>query len=200
LYTTRFAELGADVTGIDFSGRSIRHARETARNRDLTIDYREQNYLDFQTSKRFDLITMIYCDFCALSPAQRKTLLAIFGECLGGDGAILLDVCSLGLFAATEEKRTYSRAPEGGFWSAEPYYEFLNTFKYSDESLLLHKHTIFEVARIRQIFNWLQCFSPESIAEEFREHGFFVEEHYANVAGDPHRSGSPEIAVVARRA
>jgi hypothetical protein len=165
----------------------------------LSIDYREQNYLDFETTKRFDLTTMIYCDFCALSPAQRKTLLGIFAECLEEDGAILLDVCSLELFVTTEEKRTYSHAPEGGFWSAEPYYEFLNTFKYPDVSLLLHKHTIFEAARARQIFNWLQCFSPESIAEEFRQHGFCVEEHYANVAGDPPRSDAPEIAVVARR-
>ena len=39
LYTTPFAEHGADVTGIDFSERSIRYAKETAKRKALDIDY-----------------------------------------------------------------------------------------------------------------------------------------------------------------
>ena len=77
LYTTPFAEREADVTGIDFSERSIRYARETAARKALDIDYVCQDYLEFETKKRFDLITMIMCDFCALSPMQRKKMLSL---------------------------------------------------------------------------------------------------------------------------
>ncbi len=80
LYTTLFAENNADVTGIDFSGRSIEYAKKIADQKRLNITYCQKNYLEFETENRFDLITMIFCDYCALSPAKRKTMLA---KCCG---------------------------------------------------------------------------------------------------------------------
>jgi len=75
LYTTRLAKYQANVTGIDFSGRSIDYAKEVAASEQLRINYVKQNYLEFETEDRFDLVLMIMCDFCALSPAQRKMVL-----------------------------------------------------------------------------------------------------------------------------
>ncbi len=95
LYTTRFAAAGADTTGIDFSERSLEHAREQARSGGLSIDYLHGNYLEIETDARFDLITLIMCDFCALSPGQRGRLLDTFRAHLEPGGAVLLDVYSL---------------------------------------------------------------------------------------------------------
>ena len=39
LYASRLAERGASTTGIDFSSRSIEHARKAAGRRGLDIDY-----------------------------------------------------------------------------------------------------------------------------------------------------------------
>ncbi len=39
LYTSRFARLGAEVHGIDFSSRSIEYARESAKREDLGVTY-----------------------------------------------------------------------------------------------------------------------------------------------------------------
>lgn len=72
LYTTRLARRHAVVTGIDFSKRSIQYAQETADRERLPFRYGNRNYLDFETDERFDLILMIMCDFCALSPAQKE--------------------------------------------------------------------------------------------------------------------------------
>jgi 2-polyprenyl-3-methyl-5-hydroxy-6-metoxy-1,4-benzoquinol methylase len=49
LYTTRLAKLKADVTGIDFSKTSIDYAKEVAEKESLTINYVNQNYLEFDT-------------------------------------------------------------------------------------------------------------------------------------------------------
>jgi 2-polyprenyl-3-methyl-5-hydroxy-6-metoxy-1,4-benzoquinol methylase len=38
LYTSRFAETGAEVTGVDFSKRSIDYAKQTAATKSLNID------------------------------------------------------------------------------------------------------------------------------------------------------------------
>ncbi|MDJ0590924.1 MAG: class I SAM-dependent methyltransferase [Pleurocapsa sp. MO_226.B13] len=53
LYATRLAQRQADVTGIDFSKRSIQYAREVANREGLSIHYVNENYLDFETSDRF---------------------------------------------------------------------------------------------------------------------------------------------------
>ena len=74
LYARRLAEAGAQVTGIDFSGNSLKYAREDAAREGLNIDYINENYLNFETAKRFDLIIMIMCDFCALSPGNRVVM------------------------------------------------------------------------------------------------------------------------------
>ena len=113
LYTTSFAENDADVTGIDFSRRSIQYARKIGDQKGLDITYYQQNYLEFETEKRFDLITMIFCDFCALSPLQRKTLLAKFYTFLKPSGSLLLDVHSLNTFNSRNEVATYEHNQVG---------------------------------------------------------------------------------------
>ena len=199
LYTTRLAEKGADVTGIDFSERSIRYAKETAVQKGLHINYVRQNYLEFETDKRFDLIIMIMCDFCALSPAQRQTMICKFHKLLKPGGPVLLDVYSLASFGQREEAATYEHNLLDGFWSAENYYGFLNTCKYEKEKVILDKYTIIEEARTRVIYNWLQYFSRDSITTEFEQNGMKVEEVYADVAGTPFKSDSLEFAVVVKK-
>jgi len=199
LYTTPLAERGADVTGIDFSERSIGYAKDTAAGQSLVIDYVCQDYLEYETEKRFDLITIIMCDYCALSPIQRKKILARFHHFLKADGAVLLDVYSLNAFGRRKEVSTYEHRQLDGFWSKEDYYGFLNTFKYNDEKVVLDKYTIIEKSRTRTVYNWLQYFTPETLGQEFEENGFRIEGIYSDVAGKAFSSESQEIAVVARK-
>ena len=87
LYTTRLARKGAEVTGIDFSARSIEYAQETAVRENLPIEYINQNYLEYETDKRFDLIIMIFCDFAVLKPSKRAKMLSKFHALLKSGGS-----------------------------------------------------------------------------------------------------------------
>lgn len=199
LYTTRLAKAGADVTGIDFSERSIGYARKAAGVEGLKINYVAQDYLEFGTEERFHLALMIMCDFCALSPAQRKKMLEKFHSVLEPGGCVLLDVYSLEAFRERKETAEYGPDLLGGFWSPKRYYGFLNVFKYEAEKVVLDKYTIVEADRVRVIYNWLQYFSVEAIGKEFEECGFSVENLYSDVAGAVFLPGSKEFAVVARK-
>ena len=199
LYTTRLAQRQADVTGIDFSRRSIRHAQEIAEREGLSIRYVPQNYMDFETDERFHLILMIMCDFCALNPAQRKKMLKKFHTFLEPGGAVLLDVYALTAFARRKEAATYEANLLDGFWSPNKYYGFLNTFKYEEEKVVLDKYTIIEESRTQTVYNWLQYFAPEALEKEFMECRFVVEDLYSDVSGSPFDPESAEIAVVARK-
>ncbi len=200
LYTTRLAEKGAKVSGIDFSKNSIDHAKNVAIENALEIDYVLQNYLFFETDRRFDLITMIMCDFCALSPPQRKELLQKFYRLLKPDGSILLDVYSLESFSQREEQSLYEVNLLNSFWSSEKYYGFLNTFKYNEQKVILDKYTIVEKNRIRIVYNWLQYFSKESLITEFEVNNFKIENLYSDVAGSEFDPNSGEMAIIANKA
>ncbi|MEE4263452.1 MAG: methyltransferase domain-containing protein [Desulfobacteraceae bacterium] len=199
LYSTRLAKHGAKVTGIDFSGRSISYAKEVAAREQLNINYVKQNYLEFETEDRFDLVLMIMCDFCALSPTQRKDVLSKFYRILKPGGSVLLDVYSLSAFEQKKETATYEVNLLDGFWSPDKYYGFLNTFKYGEEMVSLDKYTIVESERVRTIYNWLQYFAPGDLENEFREAGFSVEGLYSDVAGTPYNQKSSEFAAIANR-
>jgi 2-polyprenyl-3-methyl-5-hydroxy-6-metoxy-1,4-benzoquinol methylase len=197
LYAQRLARKGVDVTGIDFSANSLRYARDEAVRERLQIEYVQADYLDFQTERGFDLIIMIMCDFCALSPEQRHVLLRTFRSLLAPNGTILFDVYSPAMFDTREESSTYAPNLMDGFWSSEPYFGFLNTFKYERERVLLDKYTIVERERIRRIFNWLQCFSAASLDSELTGCGLQVVERLGDVAGSPYSPSATEFAVVA---
>ncbi|POZ58822.1 Putative SAM-dependent methyltransferase [Dehalococcoides mccartyi] len=199
LYTSRLAAAGADVTGIDFSNRSIAYARESASAHHLDINYIEQNYLEFAAPDNFDLVTLIYCDYCALSPAQRCRLLSVWRKCLKDGGQILLDVFSLSAYEGRAESAAYGRRLMDGFWSGHDYFGFINTFKYPLEKVILDKYTIIEADREWQVFNWLKYFSSAELKDELAENGFEVTGVFSDVAGKVYCETSPEIAVVARK-
>lgn len=199
LYAARLAKRGANVTGIDFSKRSIEYAKEVAAREQLNINYLNQNYLEYETEDRFDLVLMIMCDFCALSPTQRKEILSKFHKILKPSGSALLDVYSLSAFEQREEATTYEVNQLNGFWSPNKYYGFLNTFKYDKEKVMLDKYTIVESERTRQVYNWLQYFALENLEREFNEANFSVEGFYSDLAGTPFDRKSSEFAVIAHK-
>jgi len=199
LYANRIAQLGANVTGIDFSRRSIKYARKVAADKNLTTEFINENYLEFETEDRFDIILMIMCDFCALSPSQRMVMLKKFHSMLLPGGSVLLDVYSLNAFEQREETNSYEVNLLDGFWSAEKYYGFLNTFKYDDAKVVLDKYTIVEADRTRTVYNWLQYFSPEALQEEFEQAGLTLHEHHGNVAGARFSETDSEFAIVGRK-
>ena len=198
-YATQLAEKGADVTGIDFSETFIQHAKEVAKQKEMDINYVLQDYLEFETEERFDLITLLLCDFCALSPSQRKTMLKKFYKFLKPDGSVLIDVYSLNAFNQREEAETYEHSRLDGFWSPENYYCLQNIFKYDEEKVVLDKYTIIEEKRTRVVYNWLQYYSEDSLRKEFEENGFKVEGFYSDVTGTTTSPESLEIVIIAKK-
>lgn len=198
LYTTRFAKKGIKVTGVDFSERSIEYARQIAMNERIDVNYIHTNYLEFETSNKYNLITMIMCDFCALSPEQRKIMLNKFKNILMPNGSILLDVYSLNSYEKIEEIAEYEFNQQSNFWSPDDYYSFINTFKYDSEKIILEKYTIFEKFRTRVVYNWLQYYSVDSLKKEFEDNGLNVVEIFSDVSGSSYKQDSLEIGIVAK--
>lgn len=174
LYAERMARLGARVTGLDFSPVSIAHARDSAARHGLEIDYLEADYLVAPLPGPVDLATLIYGDFCALSPDRRGLLLGKIGAALAPGGTLVFDVFSLGQFAALAERLDLAHQPKGGFWAEGEHFAFSAAFLYPEDHIGLERYLVLTPNRSLEIFNWMQYYDAAAITAELAAAGFGV--------------------------
>lgn len=200
LYTQRFAALGCEVRGLDFSQNSIRYAKEQNAMYGYGVDYRHINYLDYKPDKRFDLATMIFCDYCALNNEQRLKILSIMRDSIKDDGHIFLDVVTDYRYQQVREETGFEIVKEKGFWTDHPHFVFKSVFKYDDERVTLDKYTVITEDKEMVIHNWLKHFSLADLQAEFKSCGLDITGVYADAAGKPLNRESDTLAVVAAKA
>lgn len=132
-YSERFAQRGAIVSGLDFSANSIEYARASALNNNVSATYIVANYLTDPLPQDQELVTLIYCDLCPLSHAQRKVLLGKIRASLSPGGTFVFDVASIKAFEGTSEHSAFGRNYMDGFWSANDYFAFHNAYQYAED-------------------------------------------------------------------
>jgi SAM-dependent methyltransferase len=197
LYTQRFASFGADVTGVDFSAHSLQYARLKAGENEQAITYLEADYLSDDLPASFDVVTLIYTDFCVLSPTQRVTLLGRIREMLNPGGSLVMDAAGMGSFEAKEEFTLIEDKLMFGFWAKGDYVGIHRAFVYPEEGLSLDRYVIIEPTETWQIFNWFQYFTPESLETELNAAGFSVEQMVGDLTGKPPKPDGDFIGVIA---
>lgn len=198
LYARRMATRGARVTGIDFSAGSLDYARSDADARDLDIDYRKADYLVDDLPDGQDVVTLIWCDFCTLSPQKRRALLARIKGMLNPGGAFVFDVSTTQQFEKRQEVMTYARRPMGDFWSPDDHFGFQTTFLYDREKIALDRYLIVAPERRFEIFNWMQYFDPEMISRELCDAGFAVDDLLDVMTGEAWTPDAEALAVIVR--
>lgn len=195
IYAERFSEKGYQVTGIDFSKRSIRFARRSANKKGLSIDYIFQNYLDMDMEQAFHFATMIYCDYGALSNIDRKKIMLKTYRCLKKGGKFLLDVFSITKYKIFQEKQTWEACLSNGFWREDEYITLAGYYKYPPD-VTLEQIAVISKDTITPYYLWTTYFSTENLIKEAQEVGFKVCEIFSDVAGTPYDDGSPTLAIL----
>lgn len=195
LYTKRFSLLGASVTGVDFSKYSLEYAK-SQQNDDT--EYLHADYLVDNLPNGFDVITLIYTDFCVLSPEQRAILLDRMKKMLKPDGHIVLDVLGMGQFKEKDEFTLIENHLMKGFWANNDYVGIQKSFIYENQSLSLDRYIIVEPERSWQVYNWFQYFTPEMIEKELKDAGLSIVERAGDLTGKPLVEDSDLIGIIAR--
>jgi SAM-dependent methyltransferase len=198
LYAMELARLEVEVTGVDFSRRSIRYARNHARTQGLSVNFEIGNYLIHEPHGSFDLICLIYGDYCALSPDQRSELIRRAQHWLRPGGSIVLDVFSTCHWKQVVETSSVVAWPDGGFWAADPHFVFNTRFKYEHAGAYLDRYLVVEESGLWEVYNWLQCFGQTELEDELAANGLKVRRCLGSVAGDGFDDTSTEFAVIAQ--
>jgi SAM-dependent methyltransferase len=197
LYTTRLAEKGLRVTGVDYSRRSIDYATQVAAEHRLDICYRYQDYLTLEEDSLYDAALLIYGDFCPLSPTQRKTLLGNVRRALKPGGHFVLDVTT-----RTHRQKHGNRnnwyAAEHDFWKPGPHLVLEEGFDYPEQSIYLDQAVVIEEDGKVSIYrNWFQDFSRETIVAEMEAAGLVVQSVWNDLIGTPFTDDTEWIGIVA---
>ena len=199
LYSLRFAEKGFQVTGVDYSERSVEYAKQAAADHKLDISYRFQDYLTLKDASLYEAALLIYGDFCPLSPAQRGTLLANIYRALKPNGWFVLDVSRQDL-THPDRSSTSWYATNAGFWKPVPHLVLEQTISYLEQGLHLDQYSIVEADGTFSVYrNWRQEYTPESIAAELAAGGFEVQSFWGDLTGMPDTTDSEWIGIVAQK-
>jgi SAM-dependent methyltransferase len=197
LYTQRFAAMGADVSGVDFSARSLEYARLKAKEDKQSISYTQADYLSDGLPVGFDIVTLIYTDFSVLSPSQRARLLRRIRKMLNPGGRLVMDVAGMGSLADKQECILIENNLMQGFWAEGDYVGIQRSFIYPDECLSVDRYVIVEPAETWEVFNWFQYFTPERLQAELVAAGFAVEQMFGGLRGEPLEADGDFIGVIA---
>ena len=203
LYTSRLAKLGMQVTGVDYSRNSIAYARDFAREHDLPITYRYENYLELADEDEYDVVMLISGDFCPLSPENRKRLLGNVRRALRENGRFVLDVTTGSYRYRTGEKNWY--VAEGGFWRPGWHLVLEQGLEYGltssgETAVHLDQYIVIEADGTCAVYhNWVQEFTLETITAELEQNGFAVEFVGSDLMGTPLAAESEMIGIVARK-
>lgn len=195
LYAERFEEMGYQVTGVDFSRRSIDYAIASAAKQGKAITYHYQDYLKMNLEKKFDLATMIYCDYGALSDDDRRTLLANVRRHLRPGGKFLFDVFSVARLENFKESRTWEINENGGFWRETGYVALNRQCRYKDR-VTLEQITVIDGGEPVNYYLWNTHFTAGLLAREAEAAGFHVLAVYGDIKGTPCSSETDTLAIL----
>lgn len=198
IYAERFDKLGYTVCGIDFSARSIDYAKQSAEKRNLNIKYVYLNYLTMDFNEKFDLATMIYCDYGALSTEDRKLLLSKIYASLKKGGRLLLDVFSMKRFNDFKESQTWSLCKKDGFWRADEHLTLMGGYKYGG-NVTLDTYVVVSQKGVQNYYLWDTYFTAESLSKEMEKAGFCVLNVFGDVCGSKTDEQSDTLAILVEK-
>lgn len=198
LYAERLYSKGYEITGIDFSKRSIEYAKQRALKKNFDIEYENYNYLDMNYENIFDLAMLIYCDYGALSKNKRKKLLEKVFASLKNKGKFIMDVFSINKFNKFIEKDTWEYSKGNNFWTKDESI-ILNTNKKYENNISLERTIVITDEEIKKYNIWHKYFSMEDIFNEVKSVGFNNIEIFLDVSGREYCEKGGTIAIIGEK-
>jgi SAM-dependent methyltransferase len=190
LYAKQLADAGYDVTGIDFSKRSI----EYARNQDQQSTYIYQNYLELDYADTFDAVILVYCDYGALTPDERKILQGKIHKALKPGGLFILDVFTDKYLSNKFNGASWELCEDGGYWSPNPYFCLTATHLYENGATALDQYVVVTDDNSSEYLVWNTGFTAERLVEEMSM--LELVGTYDDVCGGPYTGEAETLCAV----
>lgn len=196
IYAELFYKCGYDVTGIDLSERSIQYARDSAEEKNMDIRYLMGDYTDTMFENRYDLVTMIYCDFGVLPGNVRTELLKKVYHLLSPHGVFLFDVFTPQKYNDLQESRSWE-IEHGGFWHEGLSLILRSFYRYDKDHTFLNQYVVITEDEVSHYNVWEHTFTFEELRRDVKNAGFDHISFFGNAAGESYNTKENTICVLA---
>lgn len=193
LYTKILADKGYEVTGIDFSKRSIDYAIEQSSK----VNYRYENYLETKDFELYDFASLIYCDYGSLNDDNRKLLLSNIYNSLKPGAYFLMDAFTVEKFLNFKEQKTFS-LKDKSFWLDQEHLEIIYDQTFTN-FVSLEKLILIYDTKHKVINRWYQHFTKESLELELTNANFNIISHFKNLKGEKYDLSSETVAFLVQK-
>ena len=196
LYAKRLSDMGYDVTGMDYSRRSIAYAK----GQDAKTEYVFKNYLELDYTDTFDAVLLIYCDFAALTPNERRMLIPKVHQALKPGGLFIFDVFTERALKDKKDSITsWSPYENGGFWCADSHICLEASYLYENNTVAVNQCVVVKDDGIKEYLIWDTAYSVQKLTDEVSPFGFKVKGIFNDVSGAPYTGEAETLCFVLER-
>ncbi len=145
----------------------------------------------------FDAITLIYCDYGALTLSERRTLLPKIYSALKPGGLFIFDVFTEESYKNKREVNSWSLCENGCFWSPQPHICLDATYLYEDNTVSVDQHIVITNDSIHEYLTWDTAYTAQRLADELSPFGFEIQAMFDDVCGKPYTGTGNTLCFVA---
>lgn len=167
--------------------------------KNIKTKYLYQNYLEMDYTEEFDVITLIYCDYAALIPDERKKLLSKIYCALKPNGLFIFDVFTEQTHKGKYDHTSWSYHANGGFWNEKEHLCLEAEYYFENNTVKVRKTVVVTEDDIREYLIWDTAFTKEKLLDEVTPFGFKMYSIHDDVCGSPYTGEADTICLVLKK-
>jgi 2-polyprenyl-3-methyl-5-hydroxy-6-metoxy-1,4-benzoquinol methylase len=200
LYTSRFARLGHECVGIDYSPASIAYAREQASRENLACIYKQEDIRVAKFGEGYDLVMLIFGEFNVFKPHDARKILVKAAASLKSGGYLLLEAFKFHAVQQMVAQTASWYSAHSGLFSDRPHICLIENFWHAEQHVATERYYIIdaESGAVSQQAASTQAYSDDEYRDLLTDSGF-ADVHFYPSLGEQEGEPSDFSAILARK-
>jgi SAM-dependent methyltransferase len=200
LYTSRFARLGHECVGIDFSPASIAYAREHAIRENLPCAYIQEDIRAAKFGEGYDLAILIFGEFNVFNRQDARRILVKAAGSLKSGAYLLLEAFKYQAVQQMVAQGTSWYSAQSGLFSDRPHICLTENFWHADQHVATERYYIIDAegGTVSQQAASTQAYTDNEYRDLLADCGFDDIEFHPSLGGQDEQGQSDFSAILAR--
>jgi 2-polyprenyl-3-methyl-5-hydroxy-6-metoxy-1,4-benzoquinol methylase len=201
LYTSRFARLGHECVGIDFSPASIVYARQQAERENLACSYIQEDIRAANFGRDYDLVMLIFGEFNVFNREDARKILVKAASSLKSGGYLLLEAFKFQAVQQMVAQTTSWYSAHSGLFSDRPHICLIENFWHAEQHVATERYFIIdaESGNVSQQAASTQAYTDDEYRDLLTESGFENIKFHPSLDGQAEQGQSDFSAILARK-
>lgn len=186
-YTQRFAQLGHDCVGIDFSPASIVYARTQAESKGLRCTYALQDLREGEFPAGFDLVLFASGELNTFQPAEAQTILTRAAQVLRVGGRLIIEVHSEAFVRTLGDGGRSWYTAAASVFSDAPHLCLKESAWHAEQAVTTERYFVASVdgSDVVSYISTTQAYTEEQYVALLQHAGFGGVSRYPSLSGSP---------------